>query len=158
MVIMFSILLILHSLTRWLLLLVLLFAIYRAAKGYFSRSATFSPIDNSLRHGTATIAHIQLVLGILLYVKSPLVKSFWADAKAALPYMELTFFSVIHFALMLLAITIITIGSALAKRKQLPLEQYKTMFVWFTIALLIIFIAIPWPFSPLASRPLIQNF
>jgi cbb3-type cytochrome oxidase subunit 3 len=27
------------------------------------------------------------------------------------------------------------------------------MLVWFTIALIIIFIAIPWPFSPFANRP-----
>jgi len=58
---------------------------------------------------------------------------------------------------MLTAIVIITIGSALAKRKKTDKEKFKTMLVWFSAALLIIFIAIPWPFSPLANRPYIRT-
>ena len=59
----------------------------------------------------------------------------------------------IHSSLMLTAIVLITIGSAKAKRKPTDQEKFKTMLVWFSIALLIIFIAIPWPFSPFANRP-----
>jgi hypothetical protein len=54
---------------------------------------------------------------------------------------------------MIMAIIIITIGSALAKRKSSDKEKFKTMGLWFSIALIIIFIAIPWPFSPFANRP-----
>jgi hypothetical protein len=59
---------------------------------------------------------------------------------------------------MLAAITIITIGSALAKRKQSDPEKFKTMLLWFAPGLLIIFLAIPWPFSPLANRPYFKSF
>jgi len=50
---------------------------------------------------------------------------------------------------MLVAITVITIGSALAKIKPTVKEKFKTILIWFTVALLIIFMAITWPFFPL---------
>jgi hypothetical protein len=59
---------------------------------------------------------------------------------------------------MFVAIVLITIGSAKAKRKSNDTQKFKTMLIWFSIALLIIFIAIPWPFSPLANRPYIRTF
>lgn len=141
-----------HSIIRWFVLASLIFAIYRAYKGYYSK-AVFTKTDNSIRHWTATIAHIQLVIGIILYSKSPIIKYFWSNFKEAIQNIDTTFFGLIHIVLMLTSIVIITIGSALSKRKTTDLEKFKTMLVWFSIALLIIFIAIPWPFSPLANRP-----
>jgi hypothetical protein len=137
---------------RWLVLASLLFAIYRAYKGYFSK-ATFSKTDNAVRHWTATIAHIQLMIGIVLYFQSPIIKYFLANFKEAVRAFDLLFFGLIHGSLMITAIVIITIGSAKAKRKTVDQEKFKTMLLWFSIALIIIFISIPWPFSPLANRP-----
>jgi hypothetical protein len=57
---------------------------------------------------------------------------------------------------MLIAIVLITIGSAVAKLKTVQENKFKTMLIWFSIALVIIFIAIPWPFSPLANRPYLR--
>jgi hypothetical protein len=59
---------------------------------------------------------------------------------------------------MIIAIIIITIGSAKAKRKQAENEKFKTMAIWFTIGLLVILANIPWPFSPLTSRPYFRHF
>lgn len=142
----------LHSTFRWLVLLSLLYAIFRAYKGY-SSNKEFSETDDSLRHWTATIAHIQLVLGIILYSQSPIIKYFWKNFATAKESPDLLFFGLIHIFLMLFSIVIITIGSAIAKRKTTDKEKFKTMLIWFTVALIIIFIAIPWPFSPLANRP-----
>ena len=61
---------------RWLVLASLLYAIYRAYKGY-TLNTLFSKTDNAVRHWTATIAHIQLVIGIILYTQSPIIKYFW---------------------------------------------------------------------------------
>ncbi len=141
-----------HSIIRWLVLVSLIFSIYKAYKGYFSKSV-FTKTDNSIRHWTATIAHIQLVIGIILYSQSPIIKYFWNNFSIAIQDFETTFFGLIHILLMLTAIIIITIGSALSKRKTTDQDKFKTMLVWFSIALFIIFIAIPWPFSPLANRP-----
>ncbi|TJZ62736.1 hypothetical protein FAZ15_00015 [Sphingobacterium olei] len=141
-----------HSFMRWLVLASLLLALYRAYKGYFSTSA-FSKLDNAIRHWTATIAHIQLMIGMILYFQSPLVKYFLANFKTAAQDFNMLFFGLIHSSLMLISIVLITIGSAVAKRKETDKAKFKTMMIWFTIALVIIFIAIPWPFSPFSSRP-----
>jgi hypothetical protein len=140
---------------RWLVLASLIFAIYRAISGCFSKSA-FTKTDNAVRHWTATIAHIQLMIGMVLYFQSPIVKYFMANPNDAVKNFDSTFFGLIHSLSMLTAIVLITIGSAKSKRNQTDQEKFKTMLIWFSISLIIIFIAIPWPFSPLANRPYIR--
>jgi len=149
---MFQTLTFLHSIVRWLVLLSLLYSIFRAYKGYFWNKE-FTKTDNSVRHWTATIAHVQLVLGIILYSQSPIIKYFWKNFNEAKESFDLLFFGLIHIFLMLFSIILITIASAISKRKTTDKEKFKTMLIYFSIALLLIFIAIPWPFSPLANRP-----
>lgn len=141
-----------HSITRWLVLASLIYAIFRAYKGYFS-NAVYSKTDNAVRHWTATIAHIQLIIGITLYTQSPLIQYFWKNFSEAILSPDTAFFSLVHITLMMTAIIVVTIGSAMAKRKPTDKKKFKTMFVWFSIALFIISLAIPWPFSPFANRP-----
>ncbi|MEM7486653.1 MAG: hypothetical protein AAF348_15700 [Bacteroidota bacterium] len=154
---MYSTVLVLHSIFRWLVLLSLCYAIYRAYKGFHSKSH-FSYLDNKVRHWTATIAHIQLTVGMIVYIKSPIIKYYFSDFKNLVNNWEMTFFGIFHSILMIAAIVIITIGSAKAKRKKTDIEKFRTMLGYFSIGLLIIFIAVPWPFSPLANRPLLRTF
>ena len=154
---MYTTLLFIHSIVRWLVLASLIFAILRAYKGYKS-NAVFSKTDDSVRYWTATIAHIQLTIGSVLYFISPLIKFFFANFKEQVRNPDLAFFGLAHISLMTISIVIITIGSALAKRKTTDKEKFRTIFIYFSIALLIIFLSIPWPFSPFANRPLIRIF
>ena len=154
---MYSILLLTHSIFRWLVLISLLYAIYRAYQGK-TNGLVFSKTDNSVRHWTATIAHIQLIIGINLYLKSPIVKHFFTNVSEGIKHLDTLFFGILHIVLMLVAVIVLTVGSAIAKRKNTDAEKFKTMLFWFSLALLIIFIAIPWPFSPLANRPLLRTF
>ena len=149
---MYFTLLTIHSLFRWLVLISLFYAIYTAYKGYITNSS-FTKTNNSVRHWTATITHIQFALGTILYVISPVVKYLWKNFGTAMHQQEPAFFGAIHFTLMMGAVTVLSIGSAKAKRKTNDKEKFKTMLIWFSIALIIILVAIPWPFSPLANRP-----
>jgi hypothetical protein len=150
-------LLFLHSLVRWLVLACLLYAITRAYRGYSSGRA-FTQTDHSIRHWTATVAHIQLMIGFTIYFTSPVVQAFFAHFKDAIGQINLAFFGIVHLLAMLVAIVVITIGSALAKRQSTDREKFRTMLVWFSIGLAIIFLAIPWPFSPFANRPYLRSF
>ena len=141
-----------HSLVRWLVLLTLICCIVRAIKGYKS-NAVFTRADDALRHWTATTAHIQLVIGILIYTQSPIVKYLWKNFSIAIKEKEFWFFGLLHILLMLSAIGVISTGSALAKRRQGDKEKFKTILQWYAAALIIIIVAIPWPFSPFAHRP-----
>lgn len=152
---MYAVLLTAHSLMRWLVLIFLLYAICRGFAGYYGRKS-FTRTDNSIRHLTATMAHIQLMTGMILYFKSPLVQAFWKSRPGQEFGTDYRFFSLIHIALMFAAVVLITVGSAMAKRRTDDRRKFRTMLVWFIFALLIILIAIPWPFSPLAKRPLIR--
>lgn len=149
---MYQTLLFCHNVFRWLVLVTLLYAIMRAYRGYTSRSA-FSKADNRIRHWTATVAHIQLTIGMLLYFQSPVIRYFLSHFRDSLSTIDVYFFGLMHSALMLLSVIVVTIGSAKAKRAHTDRQKFKTMLWWFSIALLIIFIAIPWPFSPFAQRP-----
>jgi len=154
---MYFILLSLHSFVRWLVLISLCYAIIRAYKGY--RYATpFTKTDNAVRHWTATIAHLQLMIGIVLYTQSPLIQVFFSRSTHENKSSESLFFTIIHLAIMVIAIIVITIGSALAKRKRSDQQKFTTLLFWFGMALLLIFLAIPWPFSPFAHRPYFRPF
>ncbi|WCT14692.1 hypothetical protein [Mucilaginibacter jinjuensis] len=154
---MYTTLLALHSLTRWLVLSSLIFAIVLAYRGWLLHKP-YLRFDNAVRHITATIAHIQLVLGIWLYIISPIAGYFLHHFSVAVHERAVRFFGMEHVTMMLIGITVITIGSARAKRKTTDVERFKTMAIWFTIALLIILSSIPWSFSPLISRPNFRPF
>lgn len=154
---MYTSLLFFHSIVRWFVLASLIFAILRFYNK-FKTDAVFTKTDDSIRHWTATIAHIQLTIGSVLYFISPLIKFFFAHFKEQVKNPDLAFFGLAHILLMTVSIVIITIGSALAKRKMTDKEKFRTIFIYFSIALFIIFLSIPWPFSPLANRPLIRTF
>jgi hypothetical protein len=154
---MYFILITLHSIFRWAVVISLLFAIYRGLRGWTGQHL-FSPVDNTVRHVTATIAHIQLMLGYVLYFNSPLVAYFRAHYHDALKQLDFLFFGLLHIILMTISVIVITIGSSMAKRQSNDRDQFRTMATWFIIGLIIIFIAIPWPFSPLAKRPLLRTF
>ncbi len=152
---MYQSLTLIHSLLRWLVLFSLVCSIGRACIGYF-RQSLFTPTDNAIRHWTATIAHVQLLVGMLLYSQSPVVQYFWHNLHTASSITNLLFFGIIHIATMLVAIIVLTIGSAKAKRALHDFDKFKTIWVWYSLSLLLILLAIPWPFSPLAQRPLIR--
>lgn len=154
---MYSILLTIHSLFRWLVLVSLLYTLFRAYRGWLS-GKSFSRLDNSLRVLTLSIAHIQLSLGIWLYFISPLTLHFLENFKGAVHERQLRFFGMEHSTSMLLAVILITIGTSLAKRKPTDHQKFKTLAIWLTVALLMICASIPWEFSPLVSRPSFRWF
>ena len=154
---MYPIILTLHSWVRWLVLASLLYALYRGYRGWLAHQP-FSTRDDRVRHWTATVAHIQLMLGLWLYWISPITDYFLAHFRDAVQQREIRFFGMEHSSMMLLAVVLITIGSMRAKRAQTDGQKFKMMTLWFTIGLLVILSSIPWTFSPLVSRPWFRSF
>lgn len=154
---MYPTLLAIHSLFRWLVLISLLFAIYTAYSGWL-KAKVFTAFDNKVRHITATIVHIQFMLGFSLYCISPMVSYFLNNYSTAVHIREIRFFGMEHIFTMVIAVAIITIGSAKAKRTATDMEKFKTIAIWFSIGLFIIMCSIPWAFSPLTARPYVRGF
>ncbi|MEQ9442507.1 MAG: hypothetical protein RIG62_25940 [Cyclobacteriaceae bacterium] len=154
---MYSTLLPIHSLFRWLVLLSLLYAIYRAYRGWLTQQP-FTQLDDRVRHRTATIVHIQWLLGIILYFISPAVDYLWHNFREAVHQQDARFFGMEHASMMFIAVIVISLASARSKRQATDRQKFKTMAIGFSIGLLIILLSIPWPFSPLVSRPWLRGW
>jgi len=151
----YSLWLTLHSWTRWLVLIMLIIAIWRSFSGW-KGNKRYLKTDNRLRYWTIMIVHIQWALGLTLYFISPIVKFFYSNFNEAIHIRDIRFFGLEHSLMMFIALSIITWGSWKAKRKKRDTEKFKTTAIWFSIGLFIIFFNIPWEFSPLIARPLFR--
>jgi uncharacterized protein YacL len=145
----------LHNLLRWIILIFLLLSILKSYTGMTSKK-TFEASDKKIWLFTMIAAHITLLLGlyqwllgrygILSYVK-PEGVSMMKD-----PYLR--FFQMEHPVSMILAIVFITLGYGMAKKNVDDVTKYKKAFRYFLLALVLILVAVPWPFRELVARPL----
>lgn len=87
-------------------------------------------------------AHTQLLVGILLYFVSPFVKFGNMSDK------ETRFFTMEHSVMMIIAIILITMARIMSKKAKEDRLKFRRLFIFSFIALLIILVAVPWPFSP----------
>jgi hypothetical protein len=108
---------------------------------------TFTAGDRKLVLMTVITAHVQLLVGLLLYMSSPIVNSALQDMGAAMKDKALRFWAVEHISVMIIAVILITIGNALSKRAATDAAKFKKLFTFFLIGLLIILVTVPWPFQ-----------
>lgn len=143
---MYNVLLYIHSLLRYLILFFILAAIVKSVSGWM-RSKPFTAGDKKVALFTLIFSHIQLIVGLILYFMSDVVKAGLADMGAAMKNKELRFWTVEHISMMVIAITLITVGYSKSKKASNDSEKHKRIAVFFILALVVIFIAIPWPWS-----------
>lgn len=143
-----------HSLVRYLILIALIAAIYFAFKGRKS-GAPYAGITKKAGLFTMIFADIQLLIGaILFFVFLDVRTNFKLNRfKTMLGNSEERFFVMEHAVLMFIAILLIHVGYFKAKKATSAITANKNQFVWYLIALIIILIAIPWPFMPGYGRP-----
>ncbi len=150
---MYGALLPIHSLIRWILLVLLLTAIVKSLQGMMSKRA-YAPSDNKISLFLMISAHTQLLVGLLLYFVSPHVM-FSGDA---MKNNVSRFFTVEHSTMMIIAIALITVGRITSKKATDDAAKFKKSFTFFFIALLVILAAIPWPFMQVAKDAAIGWF
>lgn len=134
-----------HSGLRWIALLLLVAAVFKAINGRLGKK-TYLPGDRKLATFTVISVHLQLVIGLVLYFISPTVAEALNDFGAAMKNSTLRFYGLEHLVGMLVAIVFITIGSASAKRAQDDATKHKRIAIWFGLGLILIVAMIPWPF------------
>lgn len=155
---MYTTLLFLHSILRWVLLLAMLYTIYRGYLGWFGKTS-YTKSDTNARLITVITAHIQLIIGVLLYFISPITRYFMSNFSEAVKISDFRFAAMEHTLLMLIAVVLITVGGVVSRKKLTDKGKFKTMAIWFSIALFIIIISIPWQLSPFGvERPLLRGF
>lgn len=146
----YAVLLVIHNTLRWLVVGSLVAVLVSGYSGWL-RPRPYRPTDGTLRIVATSVAHTQLLVGLYLYTISPIVSYYWSNRPGA--SFEFSFFALIHVGLMVTSVVLMTIGSSVAKRQTDDRQRFRTTALYFTIGLLLILIAVPWPFSPLAARP-----
>jgi len=138
--------LLVHSVLRYVLLMLAVYAIYRAWSGWLGNKS-YETADNKVSVFLIATVHTQLLLGLALYFfMSPYVKSGLADMKNAMKTDLLRYWTVEHITVMLIVVVLFQLGRTLSKKAATDIAKHKKAAIFYTIALLIVFLMIPWPF------------
>jgi L-asparagine transporter-like permease len=134
-----------HSVGRWIVLLLLLFAIINSL---LAGTRPFIRSDNRLGLLLTIFADLMLLVGIYLYFAGDwgykLIQRNGLSVVMKTP--GLRFFAVEHMAGMLIAIILIHAGKAQARRPISDRAKHRRTMIFYLVALLIILASIPWPF------------
>lgn len=140
-----------HSGLRWVVIVAMIFAIWYAYQGLKSKSSFTGMYKTSATLFIATL-HLQVIIGLVLYFLSPYFEILQQDPGTAMSNKITRFYAVEHLVGMLLAAILVTVGSAMSKRRPNIEQQYKTRLIWFVVGAIIILASIPWPFRiPVAA-------
>ncbi|MGW8122982.1 cytochrome B [Roseivirga echinicomitans] len=134
-----------HSGLRWIVLILLLAAIFNAFSK--KKSGVWSVKDKKISLFAMSFVHIQLILGFVLYFKSPKV----SFAEGFMKDDVLRFFAVEHVLLMVVAIILITIGYSKSKKAATNAKKFGAIGTYYLIGLILILASIPWPFRNLGA-------
>lgn len=134
-----------HSIGRWIVLVLLLFAIINSL---LAGSRPYIRSDNRLGLLLTIFADLMLLVGIYLYFVGPLgykiIQNVGMSAAMKDPYNR--FFAVEHLAGMLIAIILIHLGKAQGRKPIGDRAKHRRTMIFYLVALLIILASIPWPF------------
>jgi hypothetical protein len=145
-----------HSWLRWAIVLLGLVAVLRHLGGWQNRRA-WAPADGTTDLLFMIVVDVQVALGLLLYfVYSPSTALAMDDFATAMRSPDLRFWAVEHVFGMLVGATLLHVGRARVKKSADALRKHRTAAIFFTLALIAILVAIPWPGTPHA-RPLIPR-
>jgi hypothetical protein len=151
---MYPLILTLHSILRWIVLVLAVVAFVRALVGWLGKKE-WTALDNRLGMLLSASMDLQVLLGIILYIfLSPITTSAFRDFGAAMGNASQRFWTLEHALLMIVALILIHVGRATSKAAERARGKHKRAAIFFGLALLAILIAIPWP-SLSYGRPLI---
>jgi uncharacterized membrane protein YozB (DUF420 family) len=134
-----------HSALRWVALVLLVLVVVKSVQG--SRgNAPFTEGQRKLGLFTMIALHLQLVLGLMLYMMRGWIGVLGQEGTMSNSYAR--FFAMEHATLMVVAIVLGTLGYSLSKRAADDAAKHKKQALFFGLCLLLILLGIPWPFRP----------
>lgn len=135
----------LHSWWAYLVLIVVIVATLSAWIGILGKKE-YEPKHFRLALFALIVTHIQFLIGLILYFVSPLglqniinngMGTVMKDATMRL-------YAVEHLTVMILAVAFITIGYSRHKKKLVSEKKFKSLAVFYTLALILMLSRIPW--------------
>jgi hypothetical protein len=148
----YQITLIIHNYLRWVVLIMAAVALIRAYAGLFGRRE-WGDADRKVGLFFSAAMDVQLLLGLALYFfLSPLTRTIFQDFGAAMQDETIRFFAIEHLFYMLVAVALVHIGNSRAKKATVSRTKYRNAAMFYSLAVLLILIAMPW------FRPLLRGF
>ncbi|MCF6223542.1 MAG: hypothetical protein L3J34_07405 [Flavobacteriaceae bacterium] len=133
-----------HSGWAYIALIILIFAVFNAIKGLTSKKE-FEDKDLRISLFTLIVAHIQLILGFIAYFASAQFAFLKENGMgASMKESGIRLIVVEHPLMMILAIVLITVGFSKHKKKESDKAKFKTIAIFYGIALLFVLSKIPW--------------
>jgi len=134
----------LHSGWAYIALLVLIVAVVNAAMGFFS-DKEFKEKDLRIPLFTLIVFHLQLIIGLIGYYTSNYYDTMRSVGMGeVMKQPELRLMLVEHPIMMILAIILITMGFSKHKKQQTDKGRFKTILLYYGIALILVLSRIPW--------------
>jgi hypothetical protein len=147
---MYTYILSVHNIFRWVVIILTLLAICRGFSGWLSKRS-WTSADRKTGLYFSISMDIQLLLGLVLYIfLSPLTKAAISDFGSAMSSPELRFYGLEHLFYMVVAVVFVHLGSILSRRADEEIVKHRRAALWFSGALIVVLLAIPW------SRPLLR--
>ncbi|WP_443945646.1 cytochrome B [Pedobacter sp. AW1-32] len=124
-----------HSGWRYVVFILLIIALIKALSGWFG-SKNYTEGDRKLNLFTLISAHIQLLIGLVLYF----TEGWYSLSSKGAPAVR--YFKMEHISLMIVAIILITIGNSKSKKAIEGVAKHRTIAIFFGLALIIIIVTI----------------
>ncbi len=131
-----------HNALRWVILVAGVLTLLKAWQGRTGGRDYAA----ARRAGVVFMAslHLQLLLGLLLFVVSPLVKHAMGDMAATMQDAGTRFFIAEHPTLMVIAVVVATVGSIVSKNASDDAAKHRKLLVFTVVTLLLLLGGIPW--------------
>jgi hypothetical protein len=126
-----------HFYLRYVVLALLIVVIIMSLMGWLGKKP-YTGTNNKLSLSLLIATHVQFLLGLLLYFVSPFVQFNSSTMKDA----TTRYWTVEHISMMIIAVALITAARSTAKKMAVDEAKHKRLFIFNTIALLIILAAI----------------
>lgn len=141
----------LHSTLRWVMILLLAFALFNSLAGWAGKKE-FTKGHRKVLLFTLIASHVMLLLGIALFFMNGWHKIYGNDNWMGTRSMR--FWALEHPLQMIIGVGLITRAYSKAKKHSPVWKAHKSAGVLLLIAAILILSAIPWPFYGEIGRPL----
>jgi hypothetical protein len=145
---MYTAAIVLHSVLRWVVILLGVLAVARAFSGR-SGGRSWTAADATPGRLYTMALDVQMVIGLLLYfVFSHILSIAGADWGEAMGNTAIRYWVVEHLAAMVVAIALAHVGSVRVRKAATDAARFKQAALFYGLSLFLVLLASPWPGLP----------
>lgn len=129
----------------FLMVALLVFLLFTIGKFAFKKSdgSPFGAMEDKTTLLVLILSHIQLLVGLVLLFAGPMSQNF-SNMGGVMKDSYLRMMTVEHPLTMIIGVALITIGRVKMKKKLEASDKYKTIIIFYSIALVLFLSRIPW--------------